>query len=274
MEFRRRGDRSSGRSHQPPSFNPYRRETYNRPIDQHTSTSSDSNPARPLDRAGDNEQKQDLSSLNIEQLLDNMRKIDKYASNNIIEIKRDITMIKSEWKEHTSGEKVLSDPELEQFGKDVETAMKNLSDLPSRLKNLKADLKAYQTEYNSRTPYPISEKNPRMKKLEEISSTAGKLVVDYVVDLALISQKVERRQLRQNRNRVMKDSIPWGELDKKFEKTLNKALETIDINSSIIRKSTIKNAESKYKVLIKEKSQELRNDDDISIINYLIKNQK
>lgn len=279
MEFRRRGDRSSGRSHQPPSFNLYRREAYNRQIDQHTSTSSDSNPARPLDRAGDNEQKQDLSSLKIEHLINNLKEIEENIYNeeiNTMKIDSKIITVKNEWKKHISGEKVLSGLELEEFGKTVKAARAELMTLFGKtLPDLKTNLEAYQTEYNSRMAYPILKENhPRMKKLEEISSTADKLVVDHLVDLALISQKVERRQLRQNRNRVMKDSIPWGELDKKFEETLNKALETIDISSSIIRKSTIKNAESKYKVLIKEKSQELRNDDDISIIKYLIKNQK
>ena len=100
MDSRIRGDRSSGRSDQNSSRHSAR-DRHPTMWDQHIGTSSHSNPARPLDHAGNNEQRQDQPTSKLEQLADNIQRIKneiQQIGNGIPQITKDIKKIEDEWK--------------------------------------------------------------------------------------------------------------------------------------------------------------------------------
>ena len=68
-----RENRSPDRPRQTSPYDIVRR-TYNNPTDQHANM-GDSSAARPLDQAGNNDQEQELSELNIDMLLKHMKKM-------------------------------------------------------------------------------------------------------------------------------------------------------------------------------------------------------
>lgn len=183
-------------------------------------------------------------------------------------------------EKYTSGEKVLSGLELEQFRDKVKTAMENLkslSTLTDLKKNLNTSLEEYQKKFASD---PVGFLNPEAQPrkvysgmedlLKKISKVDDNSVTTNMLNLLEIYAKVD---FRQKRNSVMKDSIPWGELDKMFKHVVDDTLGRMGDISPRVRVNAKNEALAEYKSFIDDKKNRLRNDSTIIIIYDLIKNQ-